>query len=278
MRKIIVTAALTGSRPTKEMNPAVPYTPKEIADAAVESCRAGASIAHIHVRDPQTGVPDFKIELFKEVVDRVRERCDILINLTTSGLFLEQDNTIERRLEPLTLAPELCSFDIGSINLPNRVFVNTPEWGLVAPQKMRAAGVKPEIEVFDTGHIFQAVDLINRGELDEPPYFQLCMGTRWGIEASPENLLFMHRQLPPGAQWSVLGVGRHQLPMIGMAIILGGHVRVGLEDNLYIRKDVLAASSAQLVEMAVGLVHQFQHEVATPAETREILGIKPQSR
>jgi len=273
MDKVIITAAVTGSRPTKEMNPAVPYTPGEIAQSAIECCRAGAAIAHIHVRDPETGKPDFKIELFQEVMDRIREECDIIMNLTTSGLYLTGPNLIERRLQPVALRPELCSLDIGSVNFRDRVFVNTPEWGRAAARRMRVYGVKPEIEVFDVGHVYQALDLIGEGFIDDPPYFQLCMGVKWGIEATPENLLFMKRKLPSNARWSVLGVGKAQLPMIAFGILLGGNIRVGFEDNLYLRSGVLAKSNAQLVQMAVNLVRVFQREPATPNEAREILGI-----
>jgi 3-keto-5-aminohexanoate cleavage enzyme len=273
--KVIVTAAVTGSRPTKEMNPAVPYTPEEISQAVLECYEVGAAIAHIHVRDPETGVPAFDMELFRQVLEPIRESCDILINITTSGLFLEGegDELIEQRLQPLQLQPDLCSLDIGSINFRSRAFVNPPAWGERAAQAMRAHGVKPEIEVFDAGHIYQAVDYVNRGLFADPAYFQLCMGARWGVAATPEDLLFMKSKLPPGAQWSVLGVGAGQIPMITMGILLGGHIRVGLEDNLYLRKGVLAESNAQLVEMAVELVHQLQFEIATPAEAREILGL-----
>jgi 3-keto-5-aminohexanoate cleavage enzyme len=274
MEKVIITAAVTGSRPTKEMNPAVPYTPKEIAQSAVECYRAGAAIVHIHVRDPETGKPDFKIELFREVIDRIRDECDMIINLTTSGLHLGGgSNLIERRLEPVALRPEICSLDIGSMNLPDTAFVNPPEWGKTAAERMREYGVKPEIEVFDVGHIYQALDWIDEGLINDPPYFQLCMGVRWGIEATPQNLLFMKSKLPPNARWSALGVGRAQLPMIALGILLGGNIRVGFEDNIYLRKGVLAKSNAQLVEMAAKLVGLLQRETATPNEAREILGI-----
>lgn len=274
MRKIIITAAVCGSRPTKEMNPAVPYTPREIAEAAVECWRAGAAIGHIHVRDPQSGRPDFKIELFEEVKDRIQQECGMIVNLTTSGLMLSGPNVIEERLQPVTLKPELCSLDIGSVNFQDRVFVNPPEWGRAAAERMRQHGVKPEIEAFDVGHIYQAIGYIQRGLFDDPPYFQLCMGTKWGIEATPENLIFMKSKLPPNALWSVLGVGKAQLPMITMGILLGGSIRVGFEDNLYLRKGVLAKSNAQLVEMAVDMVHHLQYEVASADEARDILGIK----
>ncbi|MEW6670870.1 MAG: 3-keto-5-aminohexanoate cleavage protein [Thermodesulfobacteriota bacterium] len=277
MKKVIITVAVTGSHPTKEMNPAVPYSPAEIAAAAVECCRAGAAIAHIHVRDPETGRPAFRLELFREVVERIRDKCDLNINLTTSGFNIQGDDIIAQRLQPLSLKPELCSLDIGSVNFRDRVFVNPPEWGLTAAKRMRAAGVKPEIEVFDIGHIYQALALIQNDEFEPPPYFQLCMGTRWGIEATPENLLFMKSKLPPGAEWSVLGVGKSQLSMITMALILGGHIRVGFEDNLFLRKGAPAKSNAQFVEMAAELVRQLQREVATPAEARDILGISKQA-
>ena len=272
--KIIVTVALTGSRPTKEMNPAVPYSPKEIVEAAVDCHKAGAAIVHIHVRDPKTGQPDSKIELFKEVLEGIRERCDLLVNLTTSGLFMGESDVISQRLQPVYLKPDLCSFDLGSINFRDRVFLNSPEWAEAAAKCMQKEGVKPEIEVFDVGHIYQAVDLIQRELIDDPPYFQLCMGVKWGMEASPENILFMKSKLPSNARWSVLGVGRDQLPMITMGILLGGNIRVGFEDNIYLRRGVLASSNAQMVEMAIDLAERLGREVATPREARQILGIK----
>jgi len=273
MRKVIVTAAVTGSRPTKEMNPSVPYTPQEIAEAAVECFKAGAAIAHIHVRDPKTGKSDFKLDLFREVLERIREQCDMLVNLTTSALFLSGPDVIEQRLEPVELKPDICSLDIGSVNFQDRVFINPPEWLEIAARRMRDRGVKPEIEVFDVGHIYQASYHIQKGFFQDPPWFQLCMGTRWGIDATPENLLFMKSKLPADAVWSVLGVGNAQLPMITMSILLGGHIRVGYEDNIYVKKGVLARSNAEMVEIAVDLVHRLQQDVASPQEARKILGI-----
>ncbi len=274
MSKVIITAAVTGSRPTKEMNPAVPYTPEEIAQAAIESCHVGAAVAHIHVRDPQTGLPAFKIEYFQEVMERIRAECEMLINLTTSGYHLHGPDIIEQRLGPVALQPEICSLDIGSLNFIDGAFVNPPEWGRTAAERMREHGVKPEIEVFDVGHLYQALDFIEQGLIDAPPYFQLCMGIKWGIEATPENLRFMQSKLPTEACWSVLGVGRSQFPMITLGVLLGGHIRVGFEDNLYLKRGVLAKSNAQCVSAAVDLVKSLHREVATPAEAREILGIR----
>lgn len=273
MNKTIITVAVCGSVPTKEMNPAVPYTPKEIADSAIDSYKAGATIAHIHVRDPETGVPTSDISLFSEVVDRIRNSCDMIINLTTSGINLKGENVIEQRLEPVKLLPEICSFDIGSMNFQHRPFINSPEWGRLAAKRMREYSIKPEIEVFDMGHIRQAKHWLKEGLINDPPYFQLCMGAGWGIEATPENLLVMKNALPPGVIWSVLGVGRMQLPMITMAMLSGGHVRVGFEDNIYLRRGELLKSNAQIVEVAANIIQQLQGEVANTNEAREILGL-----
>jgi len=276
-RKVMITVAVSGSRPTKEMNPAVPYTPSEIIDAAFESYKAGAAIVHVHVRDPKTGVPVYRAELYKEVLEGIRRKCDMIVNLTTSGLFLageKEEEGIARRLQPVLLKPELCSFDLGSMNFHDRVFVNPPNWAEAATRSMRENGVKPEIEVFDVGHIYQALDLIKRGLIDPPPYFQLCMGVRWGMEGTAENLVFMKSKLPAGAVWSALGVARAQLPMITMAALMGGNVRVGFEDNLFLKQGVLASSNAQMVEMAKDMVERLGFEVAKPGEARGMLGLK----
>lgn len=174
----------------------------------------------------------------------------------------------------ISLQPDIGSFDLGSMNFADRVFANSPQWAEAAARTMQEKGVKPEIEAFDTGHIFQARELIRRGLIDSPPYFQLCMGVRWGIKAGPENLLFMKNKLPPEAVWSALGVGSAQLPTITMAMLLGGNVRVGLEDNLYRTKGVLAQSNAELVEMARDMAHLLGFQTASPGEARKILGIK----
>jgi 3-keto-5-aminohexanoate cleavage enzyme len=275
--KIILTAAVTGSSATKEMNPAVPYSPKEIIQAAVDSHEAGAAIVHIHVRDPKTGRPSVRIEYFKEVLEGIREKCGVIINLTTTPLWFDgtENESIAGRLGRIFLKPDICSFDLGSNNLIDRVAISHPiKWGENAARCMKDNGVKPEIEVFDVGHIYQAIDLIQRGFINDPPYFQLCMGLKWGIAASPENLLFMKSKLPANALWSVIGLGKDQLPMIAMAMILRGSVRVGFEDNIYIKKGVLASSNAQLVKRAVDLAERLGCQVATPGEARQMLGIK----
>ena len=274
--KIIITAAVTGSFPTKEMNPAVPYTPEEIVNSAVDCHKAGAAITHVHVRDPKTGRPAYDIDLFRRVLEGIRNRCDMVVNLTTSGLRLAPDD-ISLRLEPISLKPDICSFDLGSVNFQDRVFINSPKWAETAATFMQKKGVKPEIEVFDVGHIYQAIDLVDRGLIKAPPYFQLCMGVKWGISATPENLLFMKSKLPSTAVWSVLGIQKSQLPMITMGILLGGNIRVGFEDNIYRKKGVLLSSNAQMVEIAADLAERLGRSIATPEEARRILGIPIQN-
>ncbi len=271
--KVIITAAIVGSRPTKEMNPAVPYTPEEIAQSALECWREGASIAHIHVRDPSTGLPSSDIDLQREVVECIRAESDMLLNLSTSGYHLDGEDIIAERLKPLQLNPELCSLDIGSVNFKDGAFVNPPAWGRIAAETMRASWIKPEIEVFELGHIGQACDWIDEELFLPPPYFQLCMGVKWGVPAEAEVLQFMVKQLPSNVVWSVLGVGKRQLPMIEWSLAHGGHVRVGFEDNLYLRRGVLAESNADFVKQAVELANQYKRHAASPKEARRILGI-----
>jgi 3-keto-5-aminohexanoate cleavage enzyme len=273
MEKVIITAAVTGSRPTKQMNLAVPYSPEEIAQSAIASWKAGAAIAHIHVRDPETGAPSSDIQLFNEVVDRIRSECDLILNLTTSGLFIQGDDVFEKRLRVMDLKPEICSLDVGSMNFRDRVFINPPDWSVHAAEKMLDRGVKPEIEVFGIGHMRQALDLIKQGLIKDPPYFQLCLGVKWGIDATEDSFRFLRSKLPSNATWSVLGVGRHQLPMLELALVDGGHLRVGFEDNLYLRKGILAESNSQFVEQAVDMVHRCHREVASVDEARAILGL-----
>jgi 3-keto-5-aminohexanoate cleavage enzyme len=276
-KKIIITAAVTGSRPTKEMNPSVPYSPEELVQASVESYKAGAAAVHIHVRDPQSGKPSLKLEYFERVLEGIREQCDMIVNLTTSPLWFKggEEEVIQQRLDRIRLKPDMASFDIGSMNLPDQVALNPPvAWGEVAAKCFQEMGVKPEIEVFDAGPVYQAIDLIQKGLIDGPPYFQLCMGTKWGIGGSPEELLFLKSRLPPKSVWSVLGVGRDQMPMTTMAMLFGGHARVGFEDNIYVSKGVLARNNAHLVEIAVDLAVRLGREIASPAEARQILGMR----
>jgi 3-keto-5-aminohexanoate cleavage enzyme len=268
MRKVIITAAVVGTRPTKEMNPAVPYTPKEIAEAAVECCRAGAASVHVHVRDPKTGNPevtnpDLRMELFKEIMDRIRQKCDMMINLTTGAVGLSGPDIDEQRFQAATLKPDICSLHVN------------PEWIELGAKKMREYGVKPELETFDVVDVKTGADLIRKGVLDKRSSIQFVIGTSRGISATPENLLLMKNELPHGTTWSTMVMDRpQQLPLLAMTMVLGGHIRVGFEDNIYLKEGVLAKSNAQLVEGAVSLVRQLQYEVASPDEAREIHGLR----
>ena len=196
----------------REQNPNVPYTPAEIATEALRSWRAGAAVVHVHVRDPLTGAPAFDRGLFAEVIDRIRAESDMLINLTTSALNLTGPDVGRQRLMPLELKPDLCSLDVGTLNFRGgRVFINPSDWVETAAHEMRRAGVKPEMEVFDLGHIRQANDMVDRGLLEPPPYFQLCLGAQWGIEASLDALMSMKARLPAGC--SVVCFGSRPSPI-----------------------------------------------------------------
>ena len=276
MEKLIITAAVTGSGPTRKNNPHLPHTPEEIADEVIRSYEAGACIAHVHVRDPETGTPAFELDYFREVRDRVRSQCDILLNFTTSSLNLTGNNIMERRMEPTTLGPELCTLDIASMNFRNRAFINPPEWGPYCARVARERGVKPELECFDTGHIRSAKDLIDQGLLVPPYLFQICLGAAGGvIEASTKTFLFMNELLPrEDVVWTTLAIGQHSFPMAALSMINGGHVRVGFEDNVYISRGVLAKSNAELVEKAVRLAKEFGRVIARPEDARQILKIE----
>jgi 3-keto-5-aminohexanoate cleavage enzyme len=273
MEKLIITAAITGSRITRQQSPFIPITPEEIVQSAIESWRAGASIVHIHVRDPETGLGCQELSLFERVVTPLREKTDLILCLTTSGIPGKNLPT-KQRLTPLRLKPELASLDTGSINLGNALFANPPEFLDEAARRMREAGVKPELEVFDLGMIMTCLKMLKEGKLDPPLHFQFVMGTPYGAPATPKALLHLQEHLPSDATWSVLGAGRGSLPMAMMALIMGGHVRVGMEDTIYFSKDVLAKSNAQFVERIVRLAKDYGREVATPAEARKILGLK----
>ena len=268
MGKVIITVGIVGTRPTKEMTPAVPYTPKEIAEASIDCCKAGAASVHIHVRDPQTGSPVIKspeqrMELQREIMDRIREKCNMIINLSTGSVGLSGPNINEQRFQAVALRPEICSLHVD------------PEFTEIGARKMLEYGVKPELETFTVNHVKMAADFMKDGRLQKAATFQFNMGTPKGDSATPENLLVMKKELPEDALWSTMVMDRaQQLPLIAMGMVLGGHVRVGFEDNIYLKEGVVAKSNAQLVEGAVNLVHQIQYEVATPDEARDILGLK----
>lgn len=273
MEKVIITAAITGSRIMRNVAPYIPITPEEIIQSSVEAWRAGASIVHIHVRDPQTGLGCQDQELFRQVVDALRAQTDLILSLTTSGIP-GRNLPVEQRLCPVALKPEMASFDAGSINLGGGVFINDPAFLDEAARIMKEAGVKPEIEIFDLGMMITALRMRDEGKLDGPMHFQFVLGTPWGAPATPKSFLHLYEHLPPDATWSNIGIGRGYLPMAMMALIMGGHIRVGMEDNIYLDRGVLANSNAELVERVVRIIRAYGRPVASPTEAREILGLK----
>ncbi len=288
MDKLIITVALIGGITTREKTPYPPMTPEELAESAVESCKAGASVCHVHVRDPINHTPSMQFELYKEVFDRVRDKCDMIINLSTGSggrLFYDPKGagspwdtsglkSPEERVEHvLKLKPELCSLDVGSLNFGSHAFINLVSVVEKMAKLIKEAGTKPELEVFDIGHIRIGSHLIRQGLVDNPPLFQLCLGIPWGIEATTENMVYMRNNLPPGALWYAFGIGAQHFSMAATSMINGGHARVGFEDNLYLRKGALAKSNAEMVKKTVEIANLMDREVATPKEARQILKI-----
>ena len=275
MDKLIITAAITGSRNTRDIAPYIPITPEEITESAIECWNAGASIVHIHVRDPKNGLGTQDLELFRRVVTPLRQKTDLILSLTTSGIG-GRNFSIEQRLIPLELQPRLASLDAGSINLGGGVFSNPPEFLDAAAKKMKEKGVKPEIEIFDLGMIVTALRMREEKKMDDPLYFQFVLGTPWGAPATPKSFLHLYEHIPSNANWSVIGIGRGHLPMSMMGLIMGGHIRVGMEDNIYYEKGVLAKTNAQFVERIVRISREYGREVASPGEARKILGLEQQ--
>ncbi len=286
--EVIISCAVTGgSEPVAHR----PRTPAEIAEAAVSAAGAGAAIVHIHVRDPKSGAASREVHLYREVVERIREsRVDIIINLTTGmGMDMvieDSDPTVagpgsdivpalERMPHVEELMPEICSFDCGSYSFGEKtVSITTMEMARKLARRMQELGVKPEMEVFDLGNIEAARQLIAEGLIDDPPYFQLCLGVPGDAPATAHAMKAMAEALPAGSVWSAFGVSRWQMPMVAQAMLLGGNARVGMEDNIWLAKGV-PATNAQLVEKAVGIVTALGGRVATPDEARERLGLRP---
>jgi 3-keto-5-aminohexanoate cleavage enzyme len=276
MEKLVITVAPTGSVPRKKDTPHVPVTPDEIAETAYLCEQAGAAIIHVHCRD-EAERPTSRLELFKETVDKIRQRTKLIVMTSTSGIA---GSTDPDRAAPLNANPEMGSLTTGSLNFagrkPSVVYVNTVETVQFLAKAMLDLHIKPEIEAFDVGFIQQGRKLIEMGLVQEPAHFQLVMGVDGGVPATPENLVHMVNQLPPTATYVVAGMSRMQLPMTTMAILMGGHVRVGLEDNLYLKKGVLARNE-ELVGRARHLAEDLQREVANPDEARKIMGLPPRA-
>lgn len=268
---LIISCALTGSTATTADNPQLPYDPEAIGRSAIEAWREGASIVHIHARD-DSGTPAWEPRFFQRTIDVIRAAdCDVLVNLTTSYGSVDADEW-EKRFAPLECKPEIASFDCGSMNFGPYLFRNTPQFLEELAKRMREQGVKPELEIFDSGQIGTALRIDSRTSLGDPPFFQLVLGIDGGAPATAENLFHLVGQLPAGVPWSVCAVGRSQLPANMLAIAAGGHARTGLEDNLWLRRGV-PASNAALVERVRGLGEIAGRPIATPAQARELLGI-----
>src|SRR4030066_1007876 len=269
MEKLIITLGITGSRITRQQTPYIPITPQEIAQSGIESWRAGASVLHVHVRDPKTGLGTQDYSIFKEVVDRIRSETDALLCLTTSGIP-GRNLQFQERLIPLSLNPELVSFDAGSINMRENVFLNPPEFLEMLAKETLVKGIKPELEVFEVGMVETCIRYLEKGLLKPPLHFQFVLGVIGGMPATAKSLPHLSEILPQGSTWSVIGIGPGQLPMAMIAMAMEGHVRVGLEDNIYYSKGVLAKTNAQLVERVVRIAKEFGREIATPQESRQI--------
>ena len=288
-----ITCAVTGSGNTVGKHPDIPITPEQISTAAIEAAKAGAAIVHIHVRDPQSGAPSRDPKLFAEVVSRIRDSdTDVVIN-TTAGmggdmvfgvgenpLPLDAEGTdmagpLERLAHVEQLLPEICTLDCGTMNFAesNYVMTNTPGMLKTMAKRVQELGVRPELEVFDTGHLVFVKEMIRDGLLDDPIMIQLCMGIPYGAPDDPTTLLAMVNQLPAGAVFSAFSIGRNELPFVAMAVLAGGNVRVGLEDNLYLEKGVFA-SNAQLVERAATILSALNVTIMNPDEVRKKLALK----
>jgi uncharacterized protein (DUF849 family) len=291
--EVFVTCAVTGAGGTASRSEKIPVTPREIASAAIEAAKAGAAIAHIHVRNPETGAPSRDPALYREVVERVRDTgTDIVLNLTAgmggdlvlggaeTPLPLDAAKTDmigakERLAHVEELLPEICTLDCGTMNFAegDYVMTNTPSMLRAMARRVQALGVRPEIEVFDMGHLVLARQLIGEGLIDDPVMIQLCMGIPYGAPDDPTTLMAMVQNLPPACVFSAFSIGRMQLPYVAMAALAGGNVRVGLEDNIYLSKGV-KASNGDLVERAVAILAAMNIRVLTPAEVRRKLKLR----
>ncbi len=269
--KIIITCALVGSLTTKKNSPYIPITPEKIAKSGIEAAKAGASILHIHVRKDD-GTTTCDLERFRKVVTEIRSECDVVINLTTSTTL---DSTDFLRMKPFVeLKPEIATYDCGTINQGGFVFENTEAFLCKNAEEMKKVNVKPEVECFDTAMVYSALRQLNEGVLSEPLLMCCVLGADGGANANIKSMYNMVKIMPKGTNWTGFGIGgKYSIPMIYASLAMGGHVRVGLEDNVYLEKGVLAKTNAELVKKAVKIIDNFGKEVATPGETRKILGL-----
>ena len=291
-KDVIISCAVTGSGDTVGKHPAIPVTPEEIANAAIEAASAGAAIAHMHVRNPETGKATRDDELYKEVVSRIRENgTDVIINLTSGmggdieigpeddllkfGPNTDFINAMERLSHVEKILPDICSLDCGTLNFGdgNMIYVSTPEQLRIGAKRIQELGVKPELEIFDTGHMWFANQMYNEGLLDAPALYQICLGIPYGAPANTSSMENMVKMVPEGSNWAAFGIGAMQMPMAAQAVLLGGNVRVGLEDNLYLEKGVFA-SNGSLVEKVGSLINHMGANIMSAKDARKKLGLK----
>jgi len=290
-REVFITCAVTGSGGTQDRSPHVPRSPKQIAESAIAAAKAGAAVVHCHVRDPETGKPSRKLEYYREVTERIRDSdTDVVLNLTAGmggDIYFEgtEDMVADPRSDMagaearvahiVECRPEICTLDCGTMNFneADYVMVNTPGMLRDMGRRMTAAGVRIEIEAFDTGHLWLAKELVREGVIPEPVLVQLCMGVPWGAPDDLNTYMAMVNNVPAGWHWSAFALGRHQMPYVAASVLGGGNVRVGLEDNLWLDKGVLA-TNAQLVERAATIVENLGARVITPAEVRARLKLE----
>jgi uncharacterized protein (DUF849 family) len=291
MAKTIISCAVTGNQTRTDQHPGLPVTPKQIAEAALDARKAGAAIAHIHVRDPETGRGSMRVELYKEVMDRIRDAgSDLIINLTTGegGRFSPSEDEpriagpatnlvhpLLRVAHIVELKPDICSLDFNTMNSGASVVINTPTNVRKMAKAIVEAGVKPEIEVFDSGDIHLANDVLAEGLIPGKPFFQIVTGVKYGCASTLDTLSYMRSLLPRDAIWSGFGIGKFEFPILAGAFLLGGQVRVGMEDNIYIRRGQLTKGNGELVEAAVKILDSLGGEPATPDEARAMLELPP---
>lgn len=268
---VVITVAPTGAEVTRDQNPNVPYTPQEIADEVVAAAGEGASVVHIHARTAE-GRPTTDPDMLRRIRDLIRERVDVVIGMST-GAKVGMGH--DERIRVLDAEPEVASLNCGSMNFGGEIFDNHPDLIAALAKRMAAEGIRPELESYDLGMLATAGRLLDDGLLEEPPLYNFVMGVPGGIAATVENILAMLQNRSRPGPWSVTGIGRHQLPLITLACVLGGHMRVGFEDNLYYRRGELAMSNAQLVARARRIAEELERPIATPQQAREIFGIPP---
>ena len=289
MNKTILTCAVTGNLTKPEMTPYLPITPKQIADACLGAADAGAAVAHIHVRYPETGKPSMELDHYAEVMHLIKaQNKELIINLTTGpgGRYVPTEgdpkvfapgttlcDPLKRVEHVAALKPEICSLDLNTMNSGADVVMNTPSNVRKMAKVIREAGVMPELEIFDSGDLNLAKDLIADGTVDGPGLYTFVMGVKYGLNTDPATLLYMRDQLPSGALWAAFGISRAEFPIVAQAWLLGGHIRVGMEDNIYLEKGVLCESNAQLVSRAKRIIGDLGGQLASANEARQILGL-----